>query len=152
MHFPRGVSRISHSPSTATADSGLSASLRDDFAPQHSVNDAFVAKSPRASALREGGVRLPEEVVIRCAVARLQSNRQFAWDLISFSLGGIDHIHYYGRGTRASMGKLRLVLKRENRPDGRVENAMRPEAGQVPRYVRTAARDQSAMVVCEVIL
>jgi hypothetical protein len=44
----------------------------DDFASQQSVNDALVAKSPCASALREGGVRFPEEVVIRGAVAQLQ--------------------------------------------------------------------------------
>ena len=43
------LTRISHSPSATTVDSGLSASLRDDFAPHHSVNYAFVAKSPCAS-------------------------------------------------------------------------------------------------------
>ena len=44
-----GLARISHSPSATTVDSGLSASLRDDFAPHHSVNYGFVAKSPCAS-------------------------------------------------------------------------------------------------------
>lgn len=43
-------------------DSGLSASLHDDFAPQHSVNDAFIAKSPRAS--HSGHSRLSRDEVL----------------------------------------------------------------------------------------
>ena len=35
--LPATLTRISHSPSARTADSSLSASLHDDFAPQHSV-------------------------------------------------------------------------------------------------------------------